>query len=105
MTFQSQLDTDATAVFLNADEFAESFTYTFEDGTTRAITGVFVEMVGALDAVQQGTFYVHDNTTTGVASPKRGEKITRNGEVWTVMDSKEDLGVHAIKCVLPIERN
>lgn len=74
MTLKDQMLTDATAVFLNEDEFAESIVYRPFNGTPRTISALVTRNPPAdLNGVPyaQGTFVmiveVANSETTGIA--------------------------------------
>lgn len=87
MTLKAQISSDVSAVFLNADDFAESLTY-YAGGT-----GAGVAIYGILDTMQdlaqaapgQLAFGSVEISAAAVAAPQIYDTITTSsGIVWRV---------------------
>lgn len=84
MTLRSKLSTDAGAVFLNSDHFAESITYTPHNGLSKSIKAVIdrspvrpVERGGKPLPGNIVEIWIANHATDGVASVKeRFDKVS-----------------------------
>jgi hypothetical protein len=79
----------------------DSVTYRpVDSATSRTISAVFNEFVGAIDEISRAIFTIHaDNDTRGVTNPRRGDRITLDGREWKVVDIRSDeAGTHELRC-------
>ncbi len=90
MSFQDQLTADVSNVFLNADEFAETITYTPQTGAASSIDCIFTEE-SSTDQQEQVSAGVRVRRTATViirsadiAAPRRHDTVTRSAETWSV---------------------
>jgi hypothetical protein len=84
MTLKSQINTDVSAVFLQTDDFGETFVYRPCGGTSREIVGVIVTEQVELTEVRDGkqrkhmlTLFVSRSSTTGIDDPQLGDALWR----------------------------
>ena len=91
---------DAFAKLLEVE--GETVTYTTSAGVASSISAIFDRMIYANDEKQDGHFHISDNASTGIASPNRGDTVTHESVVWTVIDIRtDDDGSHELRCVAP----
>jgi hypothetical protein len=83
MTFQSQLATDLTGVFFNADEFAESAAYTPNGGAATTINVILAEEDPAIQSpTPPGDTMIVLAKYADIATPAKGDTFTINAETW-----------------------
>jgi hypothetical protein len=99
VSFQDDLDTDRSAVFLDATNgFASTVTYVQRDGTSLgSITVVEIEQIFAIfDNKQSKLFHVSAATVT---APNRGDRLTTAaGETFQVADVQAVDGMWELRC-------
>lgn len=98
MSFQDDIDTDRSAVFLDAagSGFAESVTYTTTAGVATTITAVSIEQIFAIFDNKQSRLY---HVSAGdVAAPVRGDRITRGADTFQVADVQTVDGMWELRC-------
>ena len=97
-TFQEDMDTDRSAVFLDTSYgFATTVTYVQRDGTSLgSITVVEIEQIFAIfDNKASKLFHVSAATVT---SPNRGDRITSGSDVFQVADVQSVDGMWELRC-------
>jgi hypothetical protein len=87
--------TDGLDFLLSVD--GKSVTYTPVDSTTgTTVTALFLEFVGAIDHQSRAIFVV---SPTAVTSPRRGDRLTLDGDVWYVVDVRGDnTAAYELRC-------
>ena len=84
MTLREQIHADVEDVFLNVDNFGETFYYLPAGGTRREIVGVVtrersevVETQGGMQTRHELEVFVSRDSTTGIDEPKTGDALWR----------------------------
>lgn len=108
MSFQDQIASDLTDVFLNTADFAESVTYTPVSGSPSTLDAVFEPYSGSiqrdehLSTVQSARLHL-----ANTISPAIGDTFTIDGLVWNfhgiessdasglVLELRRDVGAYA----------
>lgn len=86
MTLRSQIESDVSAVFLNADDFAETATYYPKGSDKRDVVCVIDEDgegVAAAGGVSDQTVlmvFVSRDPDTGISAPQKGDSIRREDD-------------------------
>lgn len=105
MSFQDDVDTDRSAVFMDAtgSGFAESVTYTTAAGVATAINVVTIEQIFSLFGTEQHrVFHV---SAADVVTPLRGDRIaTANGETFQTVDLQIVDGMWELRTVRKWDR-
>lgn len=84
------------------DRLGDSITYTpAATGTAVTRTAIFNPLDSAGHEAR-GLFHIASDGTTGVAAPARGDRITFNSDVWTVVEIHRDkIGAWELTATLP----
>jgi len=83
MTFQSQLATDLTAVFFNADEYGEAVSYTPAGGAAKTITICYGDENAAAQTPQPpGDALIIWMKYSDAAAPLKGDTFVINSVTW-----------------------
>lgn len=83
------------------ERLAELIIYTTVAGSASTRTAI-VNVSDDFSDVWRATFTMSSNATLGVASPEKGDRITYDSNVWTVVGVVPDYaGGHEIHAVLP----
>lgn len=97
MTLKDQMAADSLAVLLNTDEMADSVSYSAVSLSFAARTiSAVVNIEHVTDSKRQdGQLWpraacigISRDTTDGIPDPARDDRVTINGEVWTVTGIK-----------------
>ena len=85
------------------DQLGQTITYTPVGGSPVTRQAIFNEFVGAFDEKGNAIFTIASDSTTGIASPGRGDKITLGSDIWEVWDVRADqAGGFELRCGVPI---
>lgn len=88
MTLREQIHADVEDVFLNVDDFGETFYYLPAGGTRRTIVGTVTRERSEVIEASQGTWqkrhelevFVSRDSTTGINDPQAGDALWRKSE-------------------------
>lgn len=90
MTLKSQINADVANVFLDINDFSETFYYLPAGGTRREIVGTICGERSEVIETQSGDMmqamlqlFVSRDSTTGIDAPKVGDAIWRKSEGTT----------------------
>ena len=72
------------------DLLGDAITYTPVGGAAVSRRAIYNRQVFALDVIDDAYFTMSTDATSGVASPREGDKITYSGDVWVVVDARVD---------------
>lgn len=101
-TFKDMVDADIERVFINPDEFADTYSWNGGSGPTYKIKAVLDDDVLIRQYSSQFEFFGQDihmifSPAAGFKKkPKQGDAVRFEGNLYTVDRIEEDMGMYAI---------
>ncbi len=102
MGFKEMVADDIENVFENLEEFADTHTWNGGSGKSYAITAVvdddklMTDYSSEFELLQKGSHLLYASATQFKEKPKAGSAVKLDGNIYTIDEIREDMGMYAI---------